>query len=83
MDNQHKVIHVQHSRNFPQICCHGYLKDLYKFIHFITSAQIDMELKHYITLWILTMTVTYCIDNDMKEQNIQLLSNLLKDVEKL
>lgn len=29
------------------------------------------------------MTVTYCIDNEMKEQNIQLLSNLLKDVEKI
>ena len=29
------------------------------------------------------MTVTYCIDNETKEQNIQLLSNLLKDVEKI
>ena len=29
------------------------------------------------------MTVTYYIDNEMKEQNIQLLSNLLEDLEKL
>ena len=29
------------------------------------------------------MTVTYYIDNEMKEQNIHLLSNLLEDLEKL